>query len=188
VLGVKKVVLAGSESALGFPFMFRRFSPQYLPIDEEHPLLAQDAYGLSKIVLEELAKGFVRRSPDMSIISLRLSYILQPQDYAAELEAAWQDEQRNDFNLWAYVDSRDTANACRLALEYSQPGFEAFNIAALDTLMKQPTLELVQRYYPGVERIAEGFGGRMSPLDCRKAERLLGFRPQYTWQDALRGF
>jgi nucleoside-diphosphate-sugar epimerase len=188
VLGVKKVVLAGSESALGFPFMFRRFSPQYLPIDEEHPLLAQDAYGLSKIVLEELAKGFVRRSPDMSIISLRLSYILQPQDYAAELEAAWQDEQRNDFNLWAYVDSRDTANACRLALEYSQPGFEAFYIAAPDTLMKQPTLELVQRYYPGVERIAEGFGGRMSPLDCRKAERLLGFRAQYTWQDALRGF
>jgi nucleoside-diphosphate-sugar epimerase len=187
VLGVKKVVLAGSESALGFPFMFRRFSPQYLPIDEEHPLLAQDAYGLSKIVLEELAKGFVRRSPDMSIISLRLSYILQPQDYAAELEAAWQDEQRNDFNLWAYVDSRDTANACRLALEYSQPGFEAFYIAAPDTLMKQPTLELVQRYYPGVERIAEGFGGRMSPLDCRKAERLLGFRAQYTWQDVLRG-
>jgi len=187
VLGVKKVVLAGSESALGFPFMFRRFSPQYLPIDEEHPLLAQDAYGLSKIVLEELAKGFVRRSPDMSIISLRLSYILQPQDYAAELEAAWQDEQRNDFNLWAYIDARDAANACRLALEYPQPGFEAFYIAAPDTLMKQPTLELVQRYYPGVERIAEGFGGRMSPLDCRKAERLLGFRPQYTWQDVLGG-
>lgn len=185
VLGVRKVVLAGSESALGFPFMFRRFSPQYLPIDEEHPLLAQDAYGLSKIVLEELAKGFVRREPQMSIISLRLSYILQPEDYAAELQAAWQDEQRNDFNLWAYIDARDTAVACRLAMEYPQPGFEAFYIAAPDTLMKQPTLELVNRYYPGVQTIREGFGGRMSPLDCRKAERLLGFRPQYTWKDVV---
>lgn len=182
VLGVKKVVLAGSESALGFPFMFRRFSPRYLPIDEEHPLLAQDAYGLSKIVLEELGRGFVRRNPQMSVISLRLSYILQPEDYAAELQAAWQDEKRNDFNLWAYIDARDVAEACRLALEYGQPGFEAFYIAAADTLMQQPTLQLVQRYYAGVETIHEGFGGRMSPLDCSKAARLLGFRPRHTWQ------
>lgn len=182
VLGVNKVVLAGSESALGFPFMFRRFSPQYLPIDEAHPLLAQDAYGLSKIVLEELGRGFVRRKPEMSVISLRLSYILQPEDYARELETAWANEQQNDFNLWAYIDSRDTAEACRLALEYQPPGFEAFYIAAPDTLMKQPTLELVKRYYPGIERIAEGFGGNMSPLDCRRAEKLLGFKPRYTWK------
>ncbi len=186
VLGVQKVVLAGSESALGFPFMFRRFSPLYLPIDEEHPLLAQDAYGLSKIVLEELAQGFVRRQPQMSIISLRLSYILQPQDYASELQAAWQDEQRNDFNLWAYIDARDTAVAFRLAMEYPQPGFEAFYIAAPDTLMKQPTLELVNRYYPDVPTIRAGFGGRMSPLDCRKAERLLGFKPHYTWEAVVK--
>jgi nucleoside-diphosphate-sugar epimerase len=185
VLGVKKVVLAGSESALGFPFMFRRFSPIYLPIDEDHPLLAQDAYGISKIVLEELAKGFVRRDPQMSIISLRLSYILQPQDYASELEAAWRDEARNDFNLWAYIDARDAAVACRLAMEYPQPGFEAFYIAAPDTLMKQPTLELVNRYYPGVQTIREGYGGRMSPLDCRKAKTLLGFQPRYVWQDVV---
>lgn len=48
--------------------------------------------------------------------------------------------------------------------------------------MKQPTLELVKRYYPGIERIAEGFGGNMSPLDCRRAEKLLGFKPRYTWK------
>jgi len=185
VLGVKKVVLAGSESALGFPFMFRRFSPLYLPIDEEHPLLAQDAYGLSKIILEELGRGFVRRDPQMSVISLRLSYILQPEDYAPELEAAWQDATRNDFNLWAYIDARDVAEAFRLALEYAQPGFDAFYIAAPDTLMREPTLELVQRCYAGVETIKAGFGGRMSPLDCSKAARLLGFRPRYTWQDVV---
>jgi len=47
LLGVKKVVLVGSESALGFPFLFTPFSPWYLPMDEDHLLLAQDAYGLS---------------------------------------------------------------------------------------------------------------------------------------------
>ena len=181
VLGVKKVVLAGSDSVLGFPFMFRRFSPLYLPIDEDHPLLAQDAYGLSKILSEELAKGFARREPSSSIIVLRLSYIIPPDAYEDELRQAWSDIRRNDFNLWAYVDARDVAQAFHLALLYPQPGCEIFYIAARDTLMREPTLQLVEQCYPGVGRIADGFGDRMSPLSCLRAEKLLGFKAQYTW-------
>jgi nucleoside-diphosphate-sugar epimerase len=181
VLGVNKVVLAGSESALGFPFKFRPFSPLYLPIDEAHPLLAQDAYGLSKIAIEELGRGFARRNPAMSILTLRLSYIHTPEDYASELRLAWADPERNGFNLWAYVDARDVGTACRQAVECRQTGHDAFYIAAPDTLMREPTLELVNRYYPGVERVAAGFGGRISPLDCRRAEQVLGFKAQYTW-------
>jgi nucleoside-diphosphate-sugar epimerase len=181
VLGVRKVVLAGSESALGFPFKFRPFSPLYLPIDEAHPLLAQDAYGLSKIAIEELGQGFVRRDPAMSVTTLRLSYILTPDDYPGELRAAWADPERNEFNLWAYVDARDVGLACRLALECAQTGYDAFYIAAPDTLMREPTLDLVNRYYPGVGSVAAGFGGRVSPLDCGYAENVLGFRAQYTW-------
>jgi nucleoside-diphosphate-sugar epimerase len=186
VLGIRKVVLAGSESALGFPFAFRPFSPLYLPIDEAHPLLAQDAYGLSKIVGEELGRGFARREPAMSIMTLRFSYIQRPEDYAGELRAAWADPARNGFNLWAYVDARDVAQACRLALESSQTGYDAFYIAAPDTLMREPTLALVNRYYPGVARVAEGFGGRMSPLDCRHAQEVLGFAAKYTWEQVVR--
>lgn len=185
VLGIKKVILAGSESALGFPFRFRPFNPLYLPIDEAHPLLAQDAYGLGKTVIEELGRGYVRRAPDMSIISLRFSYILRPEDYADELRLAWADPGRNTFNLWAYIDARDVALSCRLALEAQQPGFDTFYVAAPDTLMREPTLELVERYFPGVEQVKEGFGGRMSPLDGSHAEQVLGFRAQYTWQVML---
>lgn len=185
VLGIKKIVMAGSESALGFPFFFRRFSPEYLPMDEDHPLLAQDAYGLSKIVIEELAKGFVRRDPSLSVIVFRLSYIIPPDDYAKELRQAWSDIQHNEFNLWAYIDARDVAQAFRLALKYPQPGFEVFYIAAPDTLMREPTLQLVEQRYPGVKRIAEGFGGRMSPLDCRRAEKVLGFKARFTWDQIV---
>jgi len=181
VLGIKKVVLAGSESALGFPFKFQPLSPHYLPIDEAHPLLAQDAYGLGKSVIEAVGQGFARRDPTMSIISLRFSYILRPEDYAAELAQAWADLERNSFNLWAYVDARDVALSCRLALESAQTGFDAFYIAAPDTLMREPTLELVNRYFPGVEQIAADFSGCKSPLDCRHAEQSLGFKAQYTW-------
>jgi nucleoside-diphosphate-sugar epimerase len=181
VLGIQKVILASSESALGFPFKFRSFNPLYLPIDEAHPLLAQDAYGLSKIMGEELGQGFARRDPGMSIMSLRFSFIQRPEDYAAELRQAWADPERNSFNLWAYVDVRDVALACRLALECPHTGHAAFYIAAPDTLMREPTLELVNRFYPGVERVAESFGGRMSPLDGSHAEQILGFKARYTW-------
>jgi len=182
VLGVRKVVLAGSESALGFPFMFRRFGPQYLPIDEEHPLLAQDAYGLSKIVGEELARGFVRRVPELSAISLRFSWILLPEDYPKAVADAQRDPANNDFNLWAYVDVRDVATACERALVYAAPGFDAFYIAAPDTLMREPTVELVQRRFPGTPEIRPGFAGTASPLSCAKAERLLGWRAEWTWR------
>jgi nucleoside-diphosphate-sugar epimerase len=181
VLGVKKVVLAGSESILGFPFAFRPISPLYLPIDEAHPALAQDAYGLSKIAIEELGRGFARRDPDMSIMCLRFSYILPPESYETELRQAWADPERNTFNLWAYVDARDIALSCRLALECPQTGYDVFYIAAPDTLMREPTLDLVNRYFPGGEQVAEGFGGRMSPLDTSHAEQVLGFEAQYTW-------
>jgi len=185
VLGVNKVVIAGSEAALGFPFCFTPFSPDYLPIDEAHPLLAQDAYGLGKMVVEELARGYTRRDPRMSIHTLKLSYILRPEDYFSELRLSWADPGRNNFNLWAYIDSRDVASACRLSLEADQPGYDAFYIAAPDTLMREPTLDLISRYFPGVKRISSGFGGQASPLDCTHAEKGLGWTAQYTWKNVL---
>jgi nucleoside-diphosphate-sugar epimerase len=185
VLGVRKVVLAGSESALGFPFMFRRFGPAYLPIDEDHPLLAQDAYGLSKIVGEELAQGFVRRTPEMSVISLRFSWILRPEDYRTAVADAQRDVANNEFNLWAYVDVRDVSAACELALRYPSSGFEAVYIAARDTLRLEPTADLVRARFPAAPEVRPGFTGTASPLSCAKAERILGWRPQWSWRDVL---
>jgi nucleoside-diphosphate-sugar epimerase len=185
VLGVNKVVLAGSESSLGFPFKIQPITPQYLPIDEDHPLAAQDAYGLSKMVLEELGKGYARRDPKMSISCLRLSYIQPLEDYPRELKSAWSDLELNGFNLWCYVDARDAASACRLAVEYSKPGYDAFYIAAKDTLMREPTLELVERYFPGIDHIDPDFGGRASPLNCTHAEKTLGWTASHTWEMAL---
>src|SRR5204862_2876504 len=54
-LGIRRVVIASSVSVIGFPFYERSFAPAYVPIDEAHPLLPQDAYALSKVVGEELA-------------------------------------------------------------------------------------------------------------------------------------
>ncbi len=80
ILGIKNVVMASSITALGYGYCHRRFNPRYMPIDEAHPLLAQDCYGLSKMIGEELAEGFLRRTPDMSLASLRFTAVIDDSD------------------------------------------------------------------------------------------------------------
>src|SRR5260370_19292741 len=61
-LGIRRIVYASSISALGFPYQHRWSEPLYVPIDEEHPLLAQDCYALSKAHGEEVGAAFCRRA------------------------------------------------------------------------------------------------------------------------------
>jgi nucleoside-diphosphate-sugar epimerase len=118
----------------------------------------------------------------MSIITLHLSYIIEPQDWPVELERAQADPENNIFNLWAYIDVRDVARACQLAIESPRTGCDTFYIAAPDTLMREPTRDLIERFYPDLDRFAEGFGGQMSTLDVQHAADGLGFRAKYVWR------
>ena len=37
------------------------FPPEYLPVDEAHPMKPAHAYGVSKLVVEDIARGFANR-------------------------------------------------------------------------------------------------------------------------------
>lgn len=179
-LGIQRVVYASSISVLGFPFFYRPLSPRYVPIDEQHPRLPQDPYALSKYVGEELAEAYVRRC-DMTVISLRLAWIHSHQTFKQQLVPMWDDPAAGASNLWGYIDGRDVARVCQSALEADLSGHEAFFIAAPNTFMKTPTVELVGQFYPDTE-IRPGLEGTQSLLSTAKAERLLGFKAQYTWE------
>ena len=77
--------------------------------------------------------------------------------------------------LWTYIDARDAARACRIALETKFSGHQAFNICASETFMEAPTSELVKKYLPGV-KLARPIEGRGSAYDGSKAKRMLGFQ------------
>jgi nucleoside-diphosphate-sugar epimerase len=179
-LGMSRVVFASSVSVLGFPFFERPFAPAYVPIDEAHPLLPQDAYALSKVVGEELAAGFARRGR-LSVISLRFAWIHTPQTFAAQLRPLWTDPAAGAANLWSYVDTRDVAEAVRLALEVKREGHEAYFIAAANSFMPIPSPELVAAAFPTTV-IREGFADYASLLSHAKAERELGFRARHNWR------
>jgi len=178
-LGIKKVVIASSLSALGLAYSFRPINLKYFPIDEAHPLLAQDAYGLSKIAGEDLADGFARRDPALSVTSLRFTLILSPD----ELENAlpnWQQREKSSASvLWTYIDARDVARCIRLCLEAESPGHRAFYVNAPNTFMQKPTLELLHAYYPEVPYDPARLDACMAPIDCTAVRAFLGFQPEY---------
>lgn len=174
---IGKVVIASSESSYGICFASEFFEPKYLPIDEQHPQLPEDSYGLSKIVNELTAETFNRRT-GMQVVSFRLGNILVPERYA-EVKARFDHPEDRLRILWSYIDARDVASACRLAIEIDGLGAVALNLAADDSSSDQPTQQLVNRYLPGVTDIRASLEGRPTLLSSEKAKQLLGWQAQY---------
>jgi nucleoside-diphosphate-sugar epimerase len=176
LLGLRRVVWASSETTLGLPF--DREQPRYAPVDEEHPLLPESSYALSKVVSEEMARQFSRWN-GIPHVGLRFSNVMEPHDYE-HFPGFWEDATLRRWNLWGYVDARDVAQSCRLALEADVAGAEVFIIAAEDTVMNRPSAELMAEVYPGVElRDVAEFG---TLLSIEKARSMLGYRPAFSWR------
>jgi nucleoside-diphosphate-sugar epimerase len=177
VLGLQRVVWASSETILGLPF--ERELPAYAPIDEEHSPLPQSSYALSKLLAEEAGRQLHRRS-GTPYVALRFSNIMEPHDYE-RFPSFWDDPTLRRWNLWGYVDARDVALSCRLALA-AEVGAEHFIVAAADTVMNRPSAELMAEVYPSVPyRPTEGEFDTL--LSIAKARTLLGYAPQWSWRD-----
>ncbi len=181
--GIRKVVVASSLSALGVAYKTHPIQLDYLPIDEAHPPLAQDAYGLSKIVDEEVARGFARLNPAMSIISLRLPLLANP----GMIRRALKEGKHGHINageliLWSYLDVRDAAEVIYQSLVYDQPGHEVLYVNAPDTYSETPTLDLIAQHFADAELDHERLAGHRSPIDCSRARELLGFSPRYDFR------
>lgn len=180
-LGIEKVVLASSESSYGIVFAVNRFGPQYVPVDEEHPQLPQDSYGLSKIVNEETAKMFNRKS-GTQVVSFRLGNVISPDMYERFPDFIHNPEER-DRILWSYIDTRDAATACRLAVENDGLGAVELNLAADDTSMAVKSRELMNAQYPEVTDFRSEFTDYETLLCNKKAKELLGWKPVHFWRD-----
>ena len=180
LLGLKRVVWASSETTLGLPF--GRVKPAFAPINEEHPLLPESGYALSKVLAEEMARQMHRWNPGTSFIGLRISNVMEPEEYARFPEY-WDDAQIRKWNLWSYVDARDVAQACRVSLTCDFAGADHFIIAAADTVMTRPNQALMAEVFPGV-MLAEGTGPFQTLLSIDKARRVLGYAPRHSWRAA----
>jgi nucleoside-diphosphate-sugar epimerase len=178
LLGLERVVWASSETTYGLPFT--RTPPQSAPVTEAHRLAPETGYALAKSLCEEMAREMHRWNPGTRFVGLRISNIFEEADYA-QIPTFWANPSLRQWNLWSWVDSRDVAQACRLALEADVPGAEAFTIAAADTLMRRPSRELMAEAFPGVP-VDPAIGPFDTLLSIEAARRVLGYAPQHSWR------
>jgi nucleoside-diphosphate-sugar epimerase len=174
---LKRVVWASSETVLGLPF---DTPPLFAPIDETIEPRPESSYSLAKLVGETMAVQLNRRT-GIPFVGLRISNIMEPEDYAA-FPSYWADARLRKWNLWGYVDCRDVAQAARLALTANTTGAEVCIVAAADTVMTRPSADLMAEVFPQVP-MHRAVQGRETLLSIDHARRLLGYEPAHRWSD-----
>lgn len=177
LLGIPKAVLGSSESSYGLCFANEFFEPSYLPVDEDHPQLPEDAYALSKVVGEKTAEMFHRRD-GTQILSYRIGNVLCPEDHEAVRKRLDHPEDRLR-NLWSYIDSRDLAVCCRLGIERDGLGCQSLVITANDSSSHLPSRELIRRFLPGVSDVRSELGDRTSLWCNARARQVLGWEQRH---------
>jgi nucleoside-diphosphate-sugar epimerase len=184
-VGIRSVVWASSETVLGLPFTD---PPPYLPVDEEYPPRPNSTYSLVKTLEEEMARQFCRWQPDLTMVGLRFSNVMDESDYA-QFPAFDADPRLRSWNLWGYIDGRDGAQAVRRALEHcarAPGGVEVFVIANADTVMSRSSAELAAEVFPDVP-VTRALGEHETLLSIDKARRVLGYEPAHSWRDRKDG-
>ena len=176
-LGVKRVVSASSNAIVGWSYG-ERFMPDYLPIDEDHPLRPEDVYGLSKEIGETIARSYTRKG--LETVILRPSGVVSPD----ELEQMKKDGGRRPtgFHAYSYIDARDLAVAFRLAVERSIPSGTILFVVADDSTVAEPLCELYSRVMPSIGDKARSLTGSKGAYCNAFAKKLLQWQPVHSWR------
>ena len=186
--GVTRLIAASSDSTLGFVFGGGAIVPEYVPCDEDHPLRPADAYGLSKLMDEDICRRYTRVS-GLETICLRYCWVWSEREYVniAALQA-----QPETFvgQLWGYIDVRDVAQGCAKALTAEEITHETLFLSARRTFAGRPSLELIEEFLPStVEvRMRESFDAEPQRClhDYSRATEKLAYEPEYDWEECVR--
>lgn len=178
-LGIRKVVIASSETTYGVCFAEGDKDYHAFPLEEDYDVDPMDSYGLSKVVNEKTARAFAMRS-GADVYALRIGNVIEPHEYD-RFPAFVADPMSRKRNAWSYIDARDLGQIVHLCLEKDGLGFQVFN-AVNDTITSDmPTAEFLKTYAPGVP-VTRAMDPFEAPLSNRKAREVLGFREAHNWR------
>ena len=181
-LGVRKVVIASSETTYGVCFAEGDKDFHQFPLEEDYDTDPMDSYGLSKVLNERTARAFAARF-GADIYALRIGNVIEPHEYG-QFPGFVADPPSRKRNAWSYIDARDLGQIVHLCLQKDGLGFQVFN-AVNDTITAdQPTAAFLKQWCPNTPTKREMIGDE-APLSNRKARELLGFKEQHNWRNEV---
>lgn len=168
--------------------------PQYLPVDEKHPIQPHHAYQRSKYLCEQLCEQYARDC-GFQLSVLRLFNVYGPGQDArmllptllAQLPTG-QIHLRDAAPRRDFIAVADVAEAFRLVLETGAEG--VFNLGAGTSLSVQDLVALVLRVYGQTLQVSYSQEVRHHEVDdvvadTRRAQALLGWQPQISLEQGL---
>lgn len=193
--GVSTVVVASSPTVVGYGAP-TGWTPSYLPIDEAHPVRPWNAYGLSKLMAEQVMRMFTAQAGDrLRLAAIRPCYVIAEEEWdGAPTQQGHTVRERLDDpslaagSLFNYVDARDAADFVGVLLRRAHdiPNGETFFVGAADALAREPLADLLPRFHPGTGGFAAELLGTAAAFSNANAERLLGWKPERSWRTELR--
>lgn len=181
--GIRKIVIASSETTYGLVFANEPRNPIHFPLEEDYSVDPMDSYALSKVCNEKTAQAFALRS-GFDIYALRIGNVIEPDEY--QLFPKWfADPGFRRRIAWSYIDARDLGQIVDRAIAKDGLGFQIFNAANDETSSNLPTRELIDRFYPGAP-LKRDIGEFESLLSNRKTREVLGFRQEHSWRDYVK--
>lgn len=191
---IPRIIYGCSDSSTGFGIHNVVLRPNYLPLDEEHPLWPHESYSLSKHFGERMAESYAK-AYGIEAISLRYNWVWVKRWHARAAKVVAEARagvlSKDEAWLGGYISVRDVARACRAASAYTfpadqSPRYEAFFLTARNTHYGVPTLDLLRAIYEDLPPLKDPSYYANDPyasvFDIRKAQRLLGWTPQDAWQ------
>lgn len=179
-LGVKKIIIASSETTYGVCFAQGDVDYHSFPLEEDYDVDPMDTYALSKICGERTARTFSRRF-NRDIYVLRIGNVIEPHEYERDFPTIVGKPETRKRNAWSYIDARDLGQICDLCIQKDGLGFEIFN-ATNDTITTTtPTEEYLKKVCPNTP-FTRKMGEFEAPLSNRKIKEVLGFKEEHNWR------
>ena len=178
-LGIRKTILASSETTYGLVFANEARDPAYFPLDEEYPSNPMDSYALSKICNERTAHAIQQRTGS-DIYAIRIGNVIEPHEYE-QFPGFFADPGFRKRITWSYIDARDLGQIVDLCIKKDGLGFQIFNAGQNDCSSDLPTAELLRRFYPNVP-VRKELGEYEAIYSNKKAREVLGFTEQHNWR------
>lgn len=182
-LGIRKIVIASSETTYGVCFADGIADPDTLPVEEEYDVNPMDSYGLSKVVNEQTARSFQRRS-GADIYALRIGNVIEPHEYDRFPDFFENPAQRRR-NIFCYIDARDLGQIVDLCLEKDGLGYQVFNAGNDTNSVDIPNVQILQRFFPNVP-VSRDLADHEALFSNRKIREVLGFREEHNWRNYVR--